>query len=196
MVEAYRSCWMDQPSPVLTGVSMGLRSMTKQVAGVRVSQRLKRVDRIVGKLMRFPTMSLARMDDIGGCRVVVAGLEELRALETRIRDRWSALLVGGGKDYVAHPKGDTGYRAVHIIVRRRGLLVEIQLRTARQQRWATLVEQLELQTGQPLKDGVGHPDTVVLLARLSEFMAYSDRNERPPDDLRQYIMGWARSVPS
>ena len=45
----------------------------------KVSQRLKRINRIVEKLSRdeHRTMRLSQMEDVGGCRVVVQSLEEL-----------------------------------------------------------------------------------------------------------------------
>lgn len=36
-----------------------------------VVQRLKRLDSILWKIKRFPSMSLYRMQDLGGCRVIV-----------------------------------------------------------------------------------------------------------------------------
>jgi len=48
---------------------MGLRSVVgTEGCTVEVTQRLKRVPTIVDKLRREPTMQLASMQDIGGCR--------------------------------------------------------------------------------------------------------------------------------
>ena len=41
-----------------------------------VVQRLKRLESITGKIERFPDMSLYRMQDLGGCRVIVNDIEE------------------------------------------------------------------------------------------------------------------------
>lgn len=42
-----------------------------------VVQRLKRLESITGKIERFPDMSLYRMQDLGGCRVIVDSIEHV-----------------------------------------------------------------------------------------------------------------------
>lgn len=42
-----------------------------------VAQRLKRIPSIVSKLERFPDMGLDRMQDLGGCRVIVNSIYEV-----------------------------------------------------------------------------------------------------------------------
>ena len=56
-------------TPLLTA-RMGLRSCidSEGVQAVKLSQRLKRTPTIIDKLRRLPTMTLSRMQDIGGCR--------------------------------------------------------------------------------------------------------------------------------
>lgn len=44
------------------------------------------------------------------------------------------------RDYVQQPK-NSGYRAIHLIVRRDNRLIEVQLRTFRQDAWANQVEE-------------------------------------------------------
>lgn len=62
----------------LTKVTVGLRQMVqRESATVVVAQRLKRRDRIIGKLQRMPQTKLARMEDIGGCRAVLAAPAEV-----------------------------------------------------------------------------------------------------------------------
>ncbi len=46
-----------------------------------VAQRLKRTPSIVSKLVRFPNMSLALMQDIGGLRAVLKNLSKVREVE-------------------------------------------------------------------------------------------------------------------
>src|SRR5687768_1585192 len=53
----------------LNAMQILLRRMSKSVdSGALIAQRLKRVESIFRKLQRFQDMSLARMQDIGGCR--------------------------------------------------------------------------------------------------------------------------------
>jgi putative GTP pyrophosphokinase len=127
-----------------------------------VAQRLKRAPSIIRKLQRFDQMQLDRMQDIGGLRAVVRTLQHVRALEGAYRaSDWQHELVNS-KDYVNAPKED-GYRGVHLIYRYKndaapeydGLLLEIQIRSARQHSWATAVETASVFLGESLKSGEG-----------------------------------------
>jgi ppGpp synthetase/RelA/SpoT-type nucleotidyltranferase len=179
---AHRRALSQRPYP-LTKVTMGLKSMTGTVGvHAEVTQRLKRVDRIIQKLVRFPQMQLDTMEDIGGCRVVVPGLEDLRAVQARIERTWGAATIRT-RDYIAMPKS-TGYRAVHIVVRREGLPIEVQLRTEVQQRWAKAVEAAETRTRTLLKDGHGDAELLELFRLLAEAFAFIDRGETVPEPLR------------
>ena len=42
-----------------------------------VAERLKRLDSIIKKLEREPTMSLWTMQDLGGCRFIVPSVNEV-----------------------------------------------------------------------------------------------------------------------
>lgn len=42
-----------------------------------VVQRLKRLESITGKIQRFPEMQLYKMQDLGGCRVIVDTIEQI-----------------------------------------------------------------------------------------------------------------------
>lgn len=70
-------------------------------------------------------------------------------------------------DYNDAPK-PSGYRAVHIVVRRDGSLIEIQLRTMWQQQWATLVEDLDGAYRLSLKDEQGPMEVLEYLRLLAE----------------------------
>ena len=149
----------------LTGVVMGLRSFVKsEGAPVVVAQRLKRLPTIVDKLDRHPHMELSRMQDIGGCRAILpAGdvqlFSRLRARMTK--QKWDVMEE---YDYVTAPK-PSGYRGLHVVVMRDSRLVEIQLRTEGQHRWAETVERLGSITGYNLKDDQGPEELLHYLER-------------------------------
>lgn len=186
-VSAYRRLWYATPRPALAGVNMGLRSMAQKFSGARVSQRLKRTDRIISKLLHFKTMRLSQMEDIGGCRVILPDLVQLRTFEQRLRDVWGQNLIERlGNDYIASPR-DTGYRAVHLVVNRNGRLIEIQLRTPSQHRWAVLVEAHENQTGEMLKRGVGNTDTLELFKNLGTAFAHIDSGTPIPPEVAAHL---------
>ena len=152
----------------LTKVVMGVRSAARtEHAAAIVGQRLKRQPRIVAKLVRFPHMELSRMQDIGGCRAILPSTGTVAAVLRRIERQKSEVV--SIDDYNRSPK-PTGYRAIHVVVKRDGTLVEIQLRTPWQQDWATLVENLDGTYGLTLKDESGAAEILDYLRLLADAM--------------------------
>jgi putative GTP pyrophosphokinase len=145
---------------------------------VVVAQRLKRMPTILDKLERQPTMDITRMQDIGGCRAVLLGSERERVLE-RIGSHWPVQKV---YDYVEAPK-PTGYRAIHVVVLRDDRLIEIQLRSRAQQRWAVAVERTGVRLRQPVKDGVGPEPVLRYFWLLGEVIGLIEAGV-PTDDPR------------
>jgi putative GTP pyrophosphokinase len=144
----------------LRKVTVGLRQFVdRESTRIDVAQRLKRMATILDKLTRFPEMELVRMQDIGGCRAILpGGATEVAGVLRRIKKNWEVRKI---YDYVTSPK-PTGYRAVHVVVRRDGRDIEIQLRTDRQHEWAFTVEtwsgRFMRLHGFSLKDGDGPPE--------------------------------------
>jgi GTP pyrophosphokinase len=156
-----------------------------QVGGqIEVAQRLKRHDTMIDKLSREPTMQVTQMQDIGGVRAVLPSLHHVYALARRLRKSWTVIKV---RDYIADPK-TSGYRALHLIVRRSGYPVEVQLRTVRQHAWANLVEEDGREMGVGLKFGAGASEIHTYYVAVSEALALIDRGERPPDELQAAII--------
>jgi hypothetical protein len=156
-----------------------------QVSGqIEVAQRLKRHDTMIDKLSREPTMQVTQMQDIGGVRAVLPSLHHVHALDRRLRKSWTVIKV---RDYIAEPK-TSGYRALHLIVRRSGYPVEVQLRTVRQHAWANLVEEDGREMGVGLKFGAGAGEIHAYYVAVSEALALIDRGERPPNELQAAII--------
>ena len=195
-VAAFRATYVTGQRP-LTLVDMGLRSMAKTVLGpgILVSQRLKRLPRIVEKLGRpeHATMRLSQMEDIGGCRVIVPTLSELRALESHVVGLWSDGLRGVPADYISHPKVD-GYRAVHLIVLRGDRLIEIQLRTAAQHLWASMVERMEDKHRAQLRGGRASAAVADALRGFADAVAHVDAGGRVPEELSVRVPGWTATL--
>ncbi|HUF32136.1 MAG TPA: RelA/SpoT domain-containing protein [Acidimicrobiales bacterium] len=85
----------------LTKAGMGVRSMVRTAGyAPHVSQRLKRLPTILDKLKREPTMSLANMQDIGGCRAVLPTVAAVYAVtkNSTLRKRQTST-----KDYIERP---------------------------------------------------------------------------------------------
>jgi ppGpp synthetase/RelA/SpoT-type nucleotidyltranferase len=143
--------WRSSHSFPLNTIQMNLRhNATRVDDGALIAQRLKRASSVIAKLQRYPKMHLARMQDIGGCRAVVKGVEEVQRLyqfyltKTRVEHE-----LHRHDDYVSAPKL-SGYRSVHLVYKYRsgverlqaynGLLIEVQIRSRLQHAWATAVE--------------------------------------------------------
>lgn len=159
----------------LKKVTVGLRQFVERESSeVVVGQRLKREPQILNKLTRFGSMRLTQMEDIAGCRAILpGGATEISGVLRRIRRNWEIL---GIDDYVASPK-ETGYRSIHVVVRRDGHAVEIQLRTPGQHEWAEGVERLAARTGSALKDGLGPPELLTYLDLVGWAIAVEERDE-------------------
>ena len=129
---------------------MGLRSCidSEGLVVVELTQRLKRMPTVVDKLRRLSTMTLARIQDLGGCRAVFATQAEVATVQERFAA--NSLRRNGVedtvRDYVTKPR-DSGYRAVHLWTRYRGMRIEVQLRTQLQHAWAAVNGQWDLPSG-------------------------------------------------
>ncbi len=128
-------------TPLVTA-NNGLRSMVRTLGlDGKVTQRLKRMATILDKLSREPTLALDRMQDIGGCRVVLPRRTDVLELAAHIERVKTPTRIS---DYIAEPRR-SGYRGIHIIVeygRSCPRPVEIQLRTVAMHQWATTVEDI------------------------------------------------------
>jgi ppGpp synthetase/RelA/SpoT-type nucleotidyltranferase len=158
----------------LAKATMGLRSMVAtEGCQVEVSQRLKRVPTILDKLVREPTLQLANMQDIGGCRAVLASIDEVRRVQKRVTKNRSPKRVS---DYISEPR-DSGYRGVHLVVHYDGRSVEVQLRTPVMHEWAITVERLSGRLRSDLKGGSGPKEVLDLLEAISEAMALEEEGK-------------------
>jgi hypothetical protein len=113
------------------------------------TSRLKTVQTLVGKLRREPHMDLSQMQDVAGIRVVQEmTLVDQTALAARV-----AGLFEGSKTIDRRVKPSFGYRAVHVVFRVDRLLVEVQVRTSLQDRWAQIVERTADHWGRQIRYG-------------------------------------------
>lgn len=138
VIEAHRATFK---SP-LVSANNGLRSMVRTLhLDGQVSQRLKRMSTILDKLDREPTLALDRMQDVGGCRVVLRSRADVYSLRDRLVSRRPLVRES---DYIAKPRM-SGYRGLHVVVEYGATcprLIEVQLRTGMMHQWATAVEEI------------------------------------------------------
>lgn len=119
--------------------------------------RVKRIESIISKLVRFPEMQVNRVEDIAGCRCIMSSTEKVYELYHRLmknRDKLPYEIRGTVHDYIKEPK-ESGYRSIHInAVLKNGdnRRIEIQLRGLEHHNWATLVEITDLLFKTKLKE--------------------------------------------
>ncbi len=134
-------------------------------ANAIVAQRIKRMPSIIGKLIRFPSMGLERMQDIGGIRVVLDKLPDVYRFHESLLLSKKHQAVLPPDDYIQTPKDD-GYRSLHQVFKYSGkshheldgLRMELQIRTRIQHEWATAVETLGIIEKSSFKTGEGSED--------------------------------------
>jgi ppGpp synthetase/RelA/SpoT-type nucleotidyltranferase len=181
--------WRSSHSFPLNTMQMGLRRKANHVdPQCLVSQRLKRLSSITQKLIRFPTMKLSQMQDIGGCRAVVQNIPRLNHLRRHYSESQMRHPLIRTDDYVAAPKL-SGYRSVHLIYRYQsdrsdtynGLQVEVQLRTKLQHAWATAVETVGTLQRQALKSSQGSEDWLRFFVLMGSAIAIREKSPIVPN---------------
>lgn len=164
--------WRSSHAYPLQVISSNLRKSNHDAI---VVQRLKRLESIIGKLERFPDMNLYRMQDLGGCRVIVDNITQVyealnKYKDSRIRHIWKR-----EKDYIKDPKS-SGYRSYHMVYQfhsdtketyNTNMLIEIQFRTKLQHMWATAVEMMGIYTKSQLKASIGNKDILRFFVLVS-----------------------------
>lgn len=136
--------------------------------------RIKRIESIISKLIRFPEMQVNRAEDIAGCRCILTSENKVYELLNLIQKKEKSLpfeIKGKINDYISNPK-ESGYRSLHINVtlREDNKRIEIQIRCLEHHNWATLVEITDLLYGLRLKEfgEQSNPDLYMLHFLLSK----------------------------
>jgi ppGpp synthetase/RelA/SpoT-type nucleotidyltranferase len=155
-----------------------------------VVRRLKRLPTIIDKLQRKTLdgetdngLSLLRMHDIGGCRVIVENMADLLLLNESLdgsKTQHSCRIY----NYIERPK-PSGYRGIHRVYKSydnisthdyKGYNIEVQIRTKLQHLWATTVEVIDVIDNETLKtrpDGASE-EWKRLLVIMSMFFAVDE----------------------
>lgn len=159
---------------------------------------------IVEKLRR-ESIRLTQMQDIAGCRVIVA---DLTRQDITVREIVRLFERADVVDRREHPS--YGYRAVHVVVSCRGSLIEVQVRTSLQHLWAELSEKLSDVIDPAIKYGGGNEVARALLTNSSRIVARVEIAEQQlpqmlarelpeeawPDDVRARITEFRSTIAS
>jgi ppGpp synthetase/RelA/SpoT-type nucleotidyltranferase len=159
----------------------------------------KTPESIIAKLRRTK-IELGRMQDIAGCRITVDAIPEQNRTLAQLIELFPVARVA---DRRLNPS--FGYRAVHVIPVVGGASVEIQLRTVKQDFWASISEAMADRVGMELKYGEipagAERDRQVLdwsslaIAALEDIEADQDKSYGPEFNLGQaaailYLATW------
>ncbi|MDQ1193558.1 putative GTP pyrophosphokinase [Brevundimonas vesicularis] len=184
--------WRASHLYVINTFQSTLRSRRRRVDygnSIIIAQRLKRRPTIIDKLSREPGMSLSRMHDIAGCRLIFSQADHLSAFRAGVLSSRSAHEIIGGDqnryDYISSPK-DSGYRGVHDVYKYNvnsqsgkpwnGLRIELQYRTVAQHSWATAVEISDIVNSTRLKFSDANRDITRLFLLASEILSRALEN--------------------
>ena len=185
--------WRGAHNKILNDWQSSLRQRCKG-KNIVFGQRLKKRETIENKLVRYPQMGLATMQDLAGCRLVFENLADLNDFRKKLHSkskmkhiRQKAGIVPYPYDYIAAPHPDnSGYRAIHDIYKYQalsnkptdwnGLHVEIQYRTKCQHAWATAVEVAASITGNHTKFNQGDELQKEFFRLASELIARAHEN--------------------
>lgn len=183
--------WRAAHRAVLNTFQAILRNRTRR-SKITVAQRHKRRSTIFDKLLRFPEMQLARMDDVAGCRLIFRNIKTLNRFRSdfhKARFHHKRKNDTEKYNYIANPKR-TGYRGIHDVYsydvnsesgkHLKGLLVELQYRTAVQHSWATAVEVIGFITENQPKFEKGDDRYNHAMALASEILARAYEDEKGP----------------
>jgi hypothetical protein len=175
--------WRSSHAFPLNTIQVALRRRAVAIdPDATTAQRIKRLPSITGKIERFPNMKLSRMQDIGGCRVIVTDMAALRELVEKYRSGNGKHTLDRLDDYIDENPKDSGYRGVHLVYKYtsdrnetyNGLRIEVQIRTRLQHSWATAVETAGFFTRQALKSSKGGDDWLRFFALMSSHIAEAE----------------------
>ncbi|MCY2952268.1 MAG: hypothetical protein NTU53_09865 [Planctomycetota bacterium] len=127
---------------------------------------------IVEKLRR-ESIRLSQMQDIAGCRVVVADVVEQEQFIASLKTDFPGASVIDRRDNPSY-----GYRAVHIIAEISGKPIEIQVRSSLQHLWAELSEKSSDVLDPTIKYGGGTDSWRSFLTKSSEAVAGYEKLEK------------------
>ena len=159
-----------------------------------VVQRLKRLDSITGKLVRFPEMSLYRMQDLGGCRVIVDSINQVYEAINKYKNSRIRHILKKENNYIQNPK-NSGYRSYHVVYQfhsddnntyNQNMLIEIQFRTQLQHIWATALETMGIYTKTALKASIGDKNVLRFFTLVSSVFAKIENTPVCPNTSNNY----------
>ena len=144
--------------------------LTNYGAQYYIAQRLKRKPQIVRKLNRL-SVRLTQLQDIGGCRIIVqknADVDRIHKYLTEKVKSQSVFTIDRTTDYRELGRDDTGYRSLHVLLKRGGVHLELQIRSRIQHYWSESIERTSVIYGYHLKESEGDKQVIGYFKNLSD----------------------------
>lgn len=146
--------------------------------GLRPTGRpAKSTNSIIDKLQR-ESIRLSQFQDIAGCRVVVEDIIEQDRVVKLIQKFFASATIVDRR-----VKPSYSYRAVHVIIKEKEKIVEVQVRTELQHAWAEYSEKFSDQIDPAIKYGKGNKRILEHLSGLSDLIKeYEGAEFKNPKD--------------
>lgn len=119
--------------------------------GLQATGRTKTREVLAQKLRRMGGQQVLNVDDLAGVRIVVAGSRVQQDEVVSVVQRIFGQEVRDTKDM--RDKPSHGYRAVHVLLTRGAIRVEVQVRTMAQDAWAQTSEAMAELLGRGIRYG-------------------------------------------
>lgn len=175
LLEEYRESFGDAYDCVI-------KDVCEQLQLEPTGRPVKSIPSIIQKLRR-ESIRLSQIQDIAGCRIVVADISKQDDVVTSISSVFPVITVVDRRLSPSH-----GYRAVHLVATISEKLVEIQIRTELQHLWAELSERCSDVYDAGLKYGVGDPQSLTFLNDTSKSVAQIENIEKDIPKLESKII--------
>jgi putative GTP pyrophosphokinase len=142
LLDSYRRSFSDEYKFVAGAI--------RQKLGLEPTGRPAKSTTSISDKLRRESIRLTQIQDIAGSRLIVADIAEQDSVVQSLKSLFENTTVIDRREKPSH-----GYRAVHVIVKHGGKLIEIQVRTSLQHLWAELSEKLSDVVDPAIKYGGG-----------------------------------------
>ena len=148
--------------------------------GLATTGRHPKTTRSIVEKLRRESIRLSQIQDIAGCRVVVADVIEQDRVVASLRNAFPRASIIDRRNAPSH-----GYRAVHVVVSVVDRPVEIQVRSRLQHLWAELSEKCsDVFDDSGIKYGGGREAVRRMLKNFSEMVADGENEETSEESIQ------------
>ena len=148
-----------------------VRAIREQLKLEPTGRPAKSTTSIIEKLHR-ESVRLGQVQDIAGCRVVVADIKKQNNVVKRLRKIFPTAAIVDRRIHSSY-----GYRAVHVVIKNLEKSIEVQIRTELQHGWSEFSEKLADKFDASIKYGGGDNEIQKLLLDISELIKGYEESE-------------------